>query len=130
MRNTALAQNVLYNGSTRHYSLLNYSINLKSIYNNNPFLTCLDRLIIITFLTMLDLYYIRRIVLYRNKRRLYHLRRQPIFSELIQNSDFQNSDITKQRLLQNSDCYKTATVTKQRQLQNSDYYKTAKIDIL
>ncbi len=50
--------------------------------------------------------------------------------EWIQNSDFQNSDITKQRLLQNSDNYKTATVTKQRLLQNSDCYKTAKNNIL
>ena len=40
--------------------------------------------------------------------------------EWIQNSDFQNSDITKQRLLQNSDNYKTATVTKQRLLQNGE----------
>ncbi len=37
----------------------------------------------------------------------------------------QNSDIRKQRLLQNSYNYKTATTTKQRQLQNSDCYKTA-----
>ncbi len=50
--------------------------------------------------------------------------------EWIQNSDFQNSDITKQRLLQNSDNYKTATTTKQRLLQNSDCYKTAKNNII
>ncbi len=50
--------------------------------------------------------------------------------EWIQNSDFQNSDITKQRLLQNSDYYKTATGTKQRQLQNGDCYKTTKNNII
>ena len=35
----------------------------------------------------------------------------------------QNSDITKQRQLQNSDSYKTATVTKRRLLQNDDCCK-------
>ena len=48
--------------------------------------------------------------------------------EWIQNSDFQNSDITKQRLLKKSDNYKT--VTKQRLLQNSDCYKTVKNNII
>ncbi len=41
-------------------------------------------------------------------------------TEWIQNSDIQNSDITKQRLLQNSDNYITATFTKQQLLQNGE----------
>ncbi len=45
--------------------------------------------------------------------------------EWIQNSDFQNSDYYKTATSQNSVCYKTAKVTKQRLLQNSDSYKTA-----
>ena len=50
--------------------------------------------------------------------------------EWMQNSELQNSEITKQRLLQNSDYYKTVTTTKQRLLQNSVCYKTAKNNII
>ncbi len=39
-----------------------------------------------------------------------------VFWEWIQNSDLQNGEITKQRMLQNSDCYKKATVTKRQKI--------------
>ncbi len=51
--------------------------------------------------------------------------------EWLQNSELQNVEITKQRLLQNSDYYKTATVTKQRLLGTKRRnHKTVKNNIL
>ena len=53
--------------------------------------------------------------------------------EWIQNRKKQNGEITKPRLLQNrkkkGERYKTVNLTKQRILQNSESYKTAKNDI-